>query len=51
MKSGKKNNAFEGSHKEQLKLRMFTLDFKAEVVRYKKAENLTYVMKKPAFYF
>ena len=42
MKAGKKNNALEGIKKEQLKRRVFTLDFKAEVVRHKKAENLSW---------
>ena len=50
MKSGKKNNALEGIKKEQLsqgihlriKRRVFTLEFKAEVVRHKKAENLSF---------
>ena len=42
MKAAKKNNALEGIKKEQLKRRVFTLDFKAEVVRHKKAENLTF---------
>ena len=41
MKSGKKNNVLESIKTEQLKRRIFTLDFKAEVVRYKKAENLS----------
>ena len=40
MKADKKNNALEGIKKEQLKRRTFTLEFKAEVVRHKKAENL-----------
>lgn len=31
----------DGIKKAQLKRRVFTLDFKAEVVRFKKAENLT----------
>ena len=41
MKAGKKHNVLEGIKKEQLKRRVFTLDFKAEVMRRKKAENLT----------
>jgi transposase len=42
MKAGKKRNALEGIKKEQLKRRVFTLEFKAEVVRHKKAENLSF---------
>jgi transposase len=42
MKAGVKHNALEGIKKEQLKRRVFTLDFKAEVVRHRKAENLTF---------
>lgn len=42
MKAGKKNNALEGIKTEQLRRRIFTLDFKAEVVRHKKAENLSW---------
>ena len=41
MKADKKNNALEGIKKEQLKRRTFTLEFKAVVVRHKKAENLS----------
>ena len=41
MKAVRKNNALEGIKKEQLKRRVFTLEFKAEVVRHKKAENLS----------
>ena len=41
MKTAKKNNVLEGIKKEQLKRRVFTLEFKAEVVRHKKAENLS----------
>lgn len=41
MKAVKKNNALDGIKKEQLKRRVFTLEFKAEVVRHKKAENLS----------
>ena len=36
-------SVLEGIKKEQLKRRTFTLDFKAEVVRHKKAENLSYI--------
>lgn len=42
MKAGKKNNLLEGIKNKQLKRRVFTLDFEAEVVRHKKAENLTF---------
>ena len=42
MKQGNKHSVLEGIKKEQLKRRTFTLDFKAEVVRHKKAENLSY---------
>jgi transposase-like protein len=42
MKADKKNNALEGIKKEQLKRRVFTLEFKAEVVRHRKAENLSF---------
>lgn len=41
MKSDRKNTALEGIRKEQLKRRVFTVEFKAEVVRHKKVENLT----------
>ena len=49
MKAVKKHSALEGIKKEQLsqgihlriKRRVFTLEFKAEVVRHKKAENLS----------
>ena len=41
MKAGEKNNLPEGIKNKQLKRRVFTLDFNAEVVRHKKAENLT----------
>ena len=41
MKADKQHNALDGIKKEQLKRRVFTLEFKAEVVRHKKAENLT----------
>ena len=43
MKQGKKHNGLDVIKKEQLKRRVFTLDFKAEVVRHKKAENLSFV--------
>ena len=43
MKQDKKTNALESIKKEQLKRRTFTLDFNAEVVRHKKAENLTLI--------
>jgi hypothetical protein len=42
MKTDKKNHALDGIKKEQLKRRVFTLEFKAEVVRHMKAENLNY---------
>lgn len=41
MRAGKQHNAVEVIKKEPLKRRVFTLEFKAEVVRHKKAENLT----------
>ena len=41
MKAVQKNIALDGIKKEQLKRRVFKLEFKAEVVRHKKAENLT----------
>ena len=41
MKQVNKNNGLEHIKKEQLKRRVFTLEFKAEVVRHKKAENLS----------
>ena len=41
MKATKKNSALEGIKKEQLKRRVFAVEFKAEVVRHKKAENLS----------
>ena len=43
MEVNKKHNALEGIKKEQLKRRVFTLEYKAEVVRHKKAENLSFV--------
>ena len=42
MKAGNKNNVLEGIKKEQVKRRVFTLDFKTEVVRHKKTENLSF---------
>ena len=49
MKAVQKNNALESIKKEQLsrgihlriKRRVFAVEFKAEVVRHKKAENLS----------
>ena len=41
MKANKQHSALEVIKKEQLKRRVFTVEFKAEVVRHKKAENLT----------
>ncbi len=43
MKAGKKHNALESIKKEQLKRRVFRLEFKAAVVGHKKAENLSFV--------
>lgn len=37
MKTSNKNNVLEGIKKQQLKRRVFTREFKAEVVRHKKA--------------
>ena len=42
MKADKQHNALEVIKKEQLKRRVFTVEFKAEVVRHKKAENLSF---------
>ena len=42
MKATKKDNPLDGIKKAQLKRRVFTLDFKAEVVRHKKAENINF---------
>jgi transposase len=42
MRVGKQHNAVEVIKKEQLKRRVFTVEFKAEVVRHKKAENLSW---------
>ena len=39
MKADKQHSALEVIKKEQLKRRVFSVEFKAEVVRYKKAEN------------
>jgi len=41
MKAVQKNSALDGIKKEQLKRRVFKLEFKAEVLRHKKAENMT----------
>jgi hypothetical protein len=41
MRVVKKNSELEGIKKEQLKRRLFTLEFKVAVVRHKKAENLS----------
>ena len=41
MKAARQNNALEGIKKEQLKRCVFTVEFKAEVVRHKKAENIS----------
>jgi transposase len=41
MKAAKKTNVLVGIKKEQLKRRVFTVEFKAEVVRHKKAENIS----------
>ena len=42
MKADKQHSALNGIKKEQLKRRVFTVEFKAEVVRHKKAENLSF---------
>ena len=42
MKQSKKDSGLGGVLKEPLKRRSFTLEFKAEVVRHKKAENLSW---------
>ena len=42
MKQSKKDSGWGGVQKEPLKRRSFTLEFKAEVVRHKKAENLSW---------
>ncbi len=42
MKAKQQSKALEGIKKEQLKRHNFTLEFKAEAVRYKTAENLTW---------
>lgn len=39
MKAGNENNVLKGIKKEQLKQRIFTLEFKAEVLCHKKAES------------
>ena len=41
MKPARQNNALEGSKKEQLKRRVFTVEFKANVVRHKQAKNIS----------
>jgi hypothetical protein len=41
MKADKQHSTLEVIKKEQLKRRVFSVEFKAEVVRYKKAENLS----------
>ena len=41
MKAAKQHSALEVIKKEQLKRRVFTVEFKSEVVRHKKAENLS----------
>ena len=41
MKADKQHSALEVIKKEQLKRLVFSVEFKAEVVRYKKAENLS----------
>ena len=41
MKADKQHSALEVIKKEQLKRRVFSVELKAEVVRYKKAENLS----------
>ena len=41
MKADNQHSALEVIKKEQLKRRVFTVEFKAEVVRHKKAENLS----------
>ncbi len=42
MKADKQHSALDGIKKEQLKRRVFTVEFKAEMVRHKKAENLSF---------
>ena len=41
MKADKQHSALGVIKKEQLKRRVFSVEFKAEEVRYKKAENLS----------
>lgn len=41
IKSDKKNSVLEDVMKEQMKRHVFTLEFKAAVVRHKKAENIS----------
>ena len=43
MKADRRHNAREVIKKEPLKWRVFTLEFKAEVVCHKKAKNLSFV--------
>ena len=47
MKAGKQHSALEVIKKEPLNRRAFTVEFTAEVVRYKKAENLSFVPAEP----
>ena len=49
MKADKQHSALEVIKKEQLKRRVFSVEFKAEVVRYKKAEP-PFVSKPPDFF-
>lgn len=42
MKRGQQHSSLDGIKKEQLKRRVFAIPFKVEVVRHKKAENLSY---------
>ena len=42
MKPSKTNNVLEGIKKEQLKRLVFSLEYKAEVVRHRKAVNLSF---------
>ena len=41
MKAARQNNALEDIKKEQLKQRVFTVEFKAEVTRHKQADNIS----------
>ena len=47
MKADKQHSALELVQKKQFKRRAFLVEFKAEVVRYKKAENLSFVPAEP----